>query len=100
MMALTSPQTTYPSDLTDAEWRLIQPLLPEDKPKGRHRVTNLRAVVSAIRYRDQFGCPWRMLPDDFPAWGTIYSYYRRWSRAGVLAEIHAVLNRRPESSED
>jgi hypothetical protein len=93
MMALASPRTAYPTDLTDAQWRQIAPLLPDDRPKGRHRVTSLREVVSAIHYRDQTGCPWRMLPDDFPAWGTVYSYYRRWNRAGILAEIRQALSR-------
>jgi transposase len=92
MMALTSPQPTFPSDVTDDQWQLIKPLLPEEKPKGRHRVTNLREVVSAIGYRDQTGCPWRTLPGEFPPWGTVYSYYRRWNRAGLLAEIRQILN--------
>ncbi len=95
MMALTSLKTTHPSNLTDQEWRQIEPLLPEEKPKGRHRVIDLRRVVSAIAYRDQTGCPWRMLPDDFPAWGTVYSYYRRWNRSGLLAEIRQILSSRP-----
>lgn len=96
-MALTSPQTTYPNDLTEDQWGSIRPLLPNDKPKGRRRATSLREVVSAISYRDRVGCPWRMLPEDFPAWGTVYSYYRRWNRAGILAEIRQILAMGQES---
>jgi transposase len=89
---------TYPSDVSDHQWRLIEPWLPEEKPKGRQRVTNLRDVVSAINYRDQTKCPWRMLPHDFPAWGTVYSYYRRWNQDGTLAKLRNLLKQRPAAT--
>ena len=95
MIDVSSPGIAYSKDLTDAEWERIAPLLPEEKRFGRHRVTNLREVVSAINYRDQIGCPWRMLPDDFPPWGTVYSYYRRWNRDGTLPKLRTILKRRP-----
>ncbi len=89
------PRTAYPSDLTDEQWEQVAPLLPEESPLGRHRATDLREVVSAIHYRDQVRCPWRMLPVEFPAWGTVYSYYRRWNRDGTLSKLRRILKRRP-----
>lgn len=84
----------YPSDLTDAQWWEIDPLLPLGYERGRHRTTDLREVVNAINYRWNTGCTWRMLPHDFPPWGTIYTYYRRFLRDGTLGEIRDVLLRR------
>lgn len=91
---MTEPRNPYPSDLTDEEWRIIEPILPLDKFYGRRRSTNLREIVNAVRYREQTGCSWRMLPHDFPPWGTVYRYYRGWNRDGMLAEMRRVLNRK------
>lgn len=82
---------TYSSDLTDAEWQRIEPLLPDDKPVGRSREVDLRAVLNAIFYRADNGVKWRNLPSDFPAWQTVYGYFRSWVRLGVWAEINQVL---------
>ncbi len=98
MTTLSSSRTQYPSDLTDWQWRSIASLLPEEKFRGRRRETNLRDVLNAINYRDQTGCPWRMLPHDFPAWGTVYSYYRRWNRDGLLAKLRKLLKQRPAAA--
>jgi transposase len=62
---------TYSSDLTDAEWQRIEPLLPADKPVGRLREVDLREVLNAIFYRADNGVKWRNLPSDFPAWQTV-----------------------------
>jgi putative transposase len=84
----------YPSDLTDRQWRKVHPLLPPPPPQtGRPRSTNLRDVLSAINYRWTTGCAWRMLPHDFPPWGTVYTYFRHWGRSGVLPEVRAQLLR-------
>jgi len=91
---MTEPRNPYPSDLTDEERRSIELILPLDKFYGRRRATDLREVVNAVRYREQTGCSWRMLPHDFPPWGTVYRYYRLWSRDGTLAELRRVLNRK------
>jgi transposase len=74
---------TYSSDLTDAEWQRIEPLLPADKPVGRLREVDLREVLNAIFYRADNGVKWRNLPSDFPAWQTVYGYFRLWVRLGV-----------------
>ena len=77
----------YPSDLTDEQWELIEPYLPSAKPGGRPRTTDLREVVNAILYLVRSGCQWRMIPHEFPAWKTVYNYYRAGIDDGVWNEI-------------
>src|SRR6516225_7892100 len=60
---------TYPSDLTDEQWALLEPHIPPCKHGGRKRVVDIRRVVNGILYRNKSGCQWRMLPKDFPPWG-------------------------------
>ena len=62
---------------------LVAPLLPPARIGGRPRTTDLRAVVNAIFYLLRTGCQWRLLPREFPAWGTVYHYFRAWKNAGV-----------------
>lgn len=85
----------YPSDMRDAEWALIAPLLPVPACRtvrgGRPEVHDRRAIVDAIRYLVDNGCKWRALPADFPPWRTVYGFLTRWARAGVLARIRDVL---------
>jgi putative transposase len=82
---------SYPSDLTDARWAIIEPLLPADRPLGRPRKTGLRDVIDAICYRNRNGCIWRALPHDFPPWRTVYNYFARWARDGTWRAIHDAL---------
>ncbi len=77
----------YPSDLTDEQWLLVIPLVPAVPDKGRPRQTDLREVVNAIFYLNRAGCPWRMLPRDFPPWRTVYNYFETWKREGVWAKV-------------
>ncbi|MBM0743544.1 transposase [Phormidium sp. CLA17] len=79
---------TYSSDLTDAEWHRIEPLLPTGKPVGRLREVDLRQVLDAIFYRVENGVKWRNLPADFPAWQTVYGYFRLWVRLGIWESIN------------
>jgi len=81
----------YASDLSDAEWALIAPLLPGPKPVGRPRVANLREVVNAILYMASAGCQWRMLPKDFPPFTTVQNYFYAWRDIGVLRAINNTL---------
>jgi transposase len=81
----------YTTDLTDAEWARIEPLLPPEKPVGRDREVDLREVLNAIDYRADNGVKWRNLPSDFPAWQTVYSYFRSWVRLGVWEELNLAL---------
>jgi putative transposase len=73
----------YSTDLTDAAWALVSPLLPPAGTGGRRRTTDLRSVVDAIFYVLRTGCQWRLLPREFPAWGTVYHYFRTWKQTGV-----------------
>jgi transposase len=82
---------TYGSDLTDAEWQRIEPLLPQNKPVRRLREVDLRQVLDAIFYREDNGVKWRNLPADFPAWQTVYGYFRLWVRLGVWETINTTL---------
>jgi transposase len=84
----------YTSDLTDAEWAKIEPLLPPEKPVGRGREVDLRDVLNAIYYRADNGVKWRNLPADFPAWQTVYTYFRTWVRLGVWEELNLALVKR------
>jgi putative transposase len=82
---------TYPSDLTDEQWSLLGPLIPPAKHGGRHRQVDIRRVVNGILYRNKAGCQWRMLPKDFPPWGTVYYYFAQWRDNGTLRRIHDLL---------
>lgn len=73
----------YATDVNDAAWALLAPLLPAACPGGRPRTTNIRAVINAIFYLLRTGCQWRLLPREFPAWGTVYHYFRMWKNSGV-----------------
>jgi len=77
----------YPTDLTDEQWKLVQPFLPHAKPGGRPRETNLREVLNALFYLVRSGCQWRMIPHEFPPWKTCYNYYRAWISSGTWDEI-------------
>ena len=81
----------YPSDMTDAEWAIIAPLIPRPRPGGRHRETDMREVMNAVRYVLRTGCQWRQLPKDFPPRSTVYNYFWEWTRYGVLDRIHHML---------
>jgi putative transposase len=85
---------TYPSDLTDREWSLLEPLLPVPKKRGRPRLHSPRAILNAIFYVLKSGCQWRMLPRDFPPWKTVFHYFRKWRLDGAWERINRVLRRR------
>lgn len=77
----------YPSDLTDDQWELAQPLLPT-KTGGRPREVPMRDILDAYFYLLRGGVSWRMLPHDFPPWQTVYSQVRRWKLDGVWQTLH------------
>src|SRR3954463_7666379 len=82
---------SYPTDLTDAQWARIAPLIPPAKPGGRRRSVNIREIVNAILYFVRTGCQWRNIPHDFPPWGTVHYYYRRWRLDGSWQKVHDAL---------
>ena len=81
----------YPTDLTDEQWKLIEPFLPPAVPGGRPRKTDLREVVNALLYLVRSGCQWRLIPHEFPPWRTCYNYYRAWIANATWDEIAASL---------
>jgi transposase len=89
----------YPSDITDAQWALIEPQLPPEPGGGRPRKTDARDVLDAILYILRTGCQWRYLPKDFPPKSTVWRYFNQWRRDGTLDRIHDLLRRRVRTLE-
>jgi putative transposase len=81
----------YPTDLTDHQWDCIKELIPPAKPGGHPRVLEMRAVINAILYLTVTGCQWRMLPREYPAWQSVYSYFRAFRDDGTWQRIHDTL---------
>jgi putative transposase len=84
----------YATDLTDAEWDLIQPLLPAPAPTGRPRLHPWRTLLNAIFYQLRTGGAWRFLPQEWPPWQTVYHYFRRFRRDGTWERLHTALRER------
>lgn len=81
-------RASYPSDLTDKQWALVEPLLPLAEPGGREREVDLREVLNGILYLLRGGVSWRMLPHDLPPWGTVHYSYRRFRLDGTWIKVH------------
>ena len=81
----------YPSDLTDAQWELIEALVPAPRLGGRPARHSRRRVVDAILYVIRTGCAWRQLPHDFPPWATVFWYFKKWREDGVVDRVHDAL---------
>jgi transposase len=81
----------YPSDLTDAEWVLVEPLIPPAKRGGRKREVDVREVVNGLLYVLSTGCQWRAVPKDLPPKSTLFSYFDLWNWDGTLGRIHQEL---------
>jgi transposase len=81
----------YPSDLSDEEWCLIEPLIPPAKRGGNKRHVNVREVVNALMYILSTGCQWRALPKDLPPRSTVYGYFDLWRWDGTLDRLHHAL---------
>ena len=84
----------YPTDLTDEQWGLIEPLIPPALPGGRPREADMREVTNAILYLVRNGCTWRALPHDFPRWKTVYNYFAAWSQDGTWDRLLGSLRQR------
>jgi len=83
---------SYSTDLTDAEWQILEPLLPAEKPGGSHRLYPMREIINGLRYLLRSGCAWRLLPHDFPHWRAVYEYFRVWKKDDTWLEIHDYLH--------
>jgi len=88
-----SERKVYPSDVTDAEWSVLEKVLPAAKATGRPRKYPLREMVNAMFYLVRSGCPWRYLPEGFPPWQTVYSLFRAWEADGTWEQINTSLTR-------
>ena len=84
----------YSTDLSDDEWEILRPLVPEAKPGGRPRAHQTREILNTIFYVVRGGCAWRLLPHDFLPWQTAYHYFRAWRMDGTWQRIHATLQQR------
>jgi putative transposase len=79
--------TNYPTDMTDEQWLLVSPLIP-DSHGGHPRVVDIRSILNAIFYRNRAGCQWRMLPHDYPPWQTVYYYFAKWRQSGLFRRLN------------
>ena len=86
----------YPSDLSDEEWAVIEPIFGELDPytTGRRRKSDLREILNAVFYLNKTGCPWRYLPKDFPSHHLVNYYYNKWTHSGLLEQVNAALRMR------
>jgi len=82
------------SDLSDQEWDILEPLVPQAKPGGRPRSVDLRQILNGIFYLLRSGCAWRLFPHDYPAWSTVYDYFRKWRNAVVWEQLVTTLRER------
>jgi putative transposase len=85
---------SYPSDLTDEQWELIRPCLEYENGYGNRRKHPIRQVLNGIFYVNKTGCQWRMLPNEFPPWQTVYIYFSRLCERGKWEEILDALNQK------
>lgn len=81
----------YPSDLTDAEWLVLSPLIPPAKTGGHPRTVDMREILNGIFYLTRSGCSWRLLPHDLPPWSTVYDYFRAYRKDGTWKKLNAAL---------
>jgi putative transposase len=84
----------YPTDFSDAEWDCVGPYLREPKGRGRPKIHGSRAVLDAVFYILKSGCPWRLLPREYPPWKTVYDWFRKWRIDGTWERLNAVLRER------
>src|SRR6516225_4910061 len=93
-VAVMAYRRRYPTDLSDAEWEQVEPLVPPVKQGGRPALHQRREIIDALAYWLRAGCAWRLLPHDLPPWQTVYHYWRIWRLEGRREQILAVLRER------
>ena len=89
---MRAARKSYMRDITDEQWELLKGFIPAAKPGGRPRKVDSREIINAIFYILSAGCPWRMLPHDFPVWQTVYDYFRNWRIAQIWEPINRQFN--------
>jgi putative transposase len=85
---------SYPTDLTEAEWRCLEPHVPAPEGRGRPKTHTTREILDAVFYVLKSGCPWRLLPRDFPPWQTVYWWFGRWRADANFERLTAALRER------
>ncbi len=93
-MARLAPEQRYPTDLTDAQWPLVKPLLTTHTGPGAPTRVDLRQMVNGILYLTRSGCQWRMIPLDYGYWGTVRYYYDKWIADGTWVRANDALRER------
>ena len=91
MSVSMSESTGYSSDLSESEWKLVAQIVPAPKGGGRPPTHERITIVNAIMYREKTGIQWRMMPNDFPPWKTVYGYFNSWTKTGVWKALNAKL---------
>jgi putative transposase len=89
----------YPSDISNEQWKLLEPMLPPPFLIGRKRLVNLREITNAIFYLLRSGCAWRYLPHDFPKWTTVYYYFSKWRESDWFIKLNDELRETVRESE-
>lgn len=89
----------YPSDVSDQEWAILEPLVPPPKFGGRRRTVDIRKITNGIFYVTRGGIPWRYLPQDYPPWQTVYYYFWVWRRDGVWERMNTELREKERVKE-
>src|SRR3984893_17882648 len=87
MVSIPARRKAYPSDLTDAQWELLAPFIPEVSPLATVATVERREIVNGILYVLRTGCSWRQVPHDLPAWSTLHSYFWRWRAQGIWDQV-------------
>jgi putative transposase len=82
---------SYSTDLSDAEWEFLRHHLPPPNKRGRPRIHSTREILNAVFYVLKSGCPWRLLPHEFPPWETVYCWFRRWRMEGTFEQLNGAL---------
>jgi len=86
---IANPQRkTYPSDLSDSEWKLLEPLLPKPRGSGHPIEVDFREILNGIFYVQRSGCQWEMMPHDLPPYTTVYKYFHKWQRRGLWQQMY------------
>jgi putative transposase len=87
-MAKRQPVGGYPTDLTDEQWAVLAPLVARRAGPGRPPTVSLRAVLNGLLYLARAGCPWRLLPREFPHWTAVRYYFDKWTHDGTWEEVN------------
>lgn len=99
VMCADCPRMAYPTDLTDAQWEVLRPLLPKPSRRGRPREVDLREILNALLYLNRTGCQWRALQHDFPPAGTVAGYFYQWRDNGLWQRINDRLREQVRQAE-